>query len=172
METPSRAQQLARVRDFCAQHPGGVLFDETGGTLFDVAGAKTLALRLEEVELVEERTNRQTGGSYLVLRYADGHEVALADVGIAFAPDTRQTGPVTELPPVTCLRDYQSVVARLEHELFGHNDRPPTRETVRILMMSIAIVDGARAVGFDVGREERRLNELLNELERRAPNPA
>jgi hypothetical protein len=63
-------------------------------------------------------------------------------------------------------------VARIEHELYEHLDRPPTRETLRILMMCIAILDGARAVGFEVGREEKRLEQHLAELEKRAPNPA
>ncbi len=172
MNPSDRSAQLATVRDFCARHSGGVLFDETGGTLFDVAGAKTLPLRLAETAAVEPKTNSQTGGQYLVLRYSDGHEIALADVGIAFAPDTRQTGPIDELPPVSCLRDYQTLLGRLEHELYGHVDRPPTKETVRVLMMCIAILDGARAVGFEVGSEERKLEVHLAELERRAPPPS
>ncbi|MGQ0504906.1 MAG: hypothetical protein ACT4TC_06260 [Myxococcaceae bacterium] len=160
------------VRDYCAAHSQSVLFDETGGTLFDVAGVKTLPLRIADVESVASRVNAQTQGTYLVLRYSDGHEIALSDVGIAFAPNLRQTGAIDDLPPVACLRDYATLTARLEHELFGHLDRPPTRETVRVLMMCIAILDGARAVGFDVSREEKKLEHYLAEIEKRAPNPA
>jgi len=34
-------------------------------------------------------------------------------------------------------------------------------------MFCLAVVDGARDAGFDVGPEERRLERILNELETR-----
>jgi hypothetical protein len=36
--------------------------------------------------------------------------------------------------------------------------------------MSIALLDGARAAGLEVGREERRLEDLLRALEERGVN--
>ena len=36
-----------------------------------------------------------------------------------------------------------------------------------IAIFCLAVVDGARAVGFDVGPEERRLERILDELEAR-----
>lgn len=165
----TRSDNLALVREYCAKHAQAVLFDETGETLFDVAGAKTLPLRLDDVAAVEARTNQVTQVPYLLLRYSDGHELALSDVGIAFAPRITQTGPIEELPAVSCLRDYATLVGRIEHELYGHFDQPPTRETVRVVLMCIAILDGARTVGFDVDRETGRLEEHLSEIERRSP---
>jgi hypothetical protein len=38
--------------------------------------------------------------------------------------------------------------------------------------LCIAILDGARAAGFEVGREEAELEALLRELEKRAPPKA
>jgi hypothetical protein len=38
---------------------------------------------------------------------------------------------------------------------------------VRALLAAIALVDGARALGFDVGNEERILEGLLGSLEER-----
>ncbi|HME92493.1 MAG TPA: hypothetical protein VKE49_13770 [Myxococcaceae bacterium] len=171
MEDADRAARLSLIKSFCARHPDAVFFDEPGRTLMDVFSAKALPLELEKLATVEERTNPQTGRPYLVLQREDGTQLALAEVGIAFAPDTRNTGPVADLPDVVCLRDYRTILDRLRHELYGHPDREPSRGTLQLLLMCIAILDGARAQGLDVGREESELEHHLVELEKRAPRP-
>lgn len=164
-----RSEKLARLRAFLARPNPPVLFDEPGRMLLDVSSGKTLALDLAELEGVEERVDRGSGRPYLVLRFGDGRRLALTDAGIAFAPDFRNSGPVPELPEAVCFRDWSLLLARLEHELYAHPDREPSRDTVGLVMACIAVLDGARAQGFDVGREERRLETHLAELERRAP---
>lgn len=169
MEDTSRAARLALISGFCARHPNAVLFDEARKALLDVYSSKTLPLEIERLLSVEERTNQQTGRPYLVLQREDGSQFALAEVGIAFAPDTRNTGPVADLPDVVCLRDYLTILDRLKHELYGHPDREPDRGTLQLMLMCIATLDGARAQGLDVAREERELEHHLAELEKRAP---
>ncbi|HEY7220191.1 MAG TPA: hypothetical protein VH985_17530 [Candidatus Binatia bacterium] len=56
---------------------------------------------------------------------------------------------------------------RVDHYLHDHLDEPVPRECLDVVMLCIAIVDGARAVGFDVGDLEGELEKSLNELERR-----
>ncbi len=169
MEEPSRASQLIAIRSYCAKQPGSVLFDEPGESLMDVFSGKTLPLDLKDLVSVEQRTKAVTGEAYLVLSYVDGRQIALADVGIAFVPDTGSTGELPDLPQVVCFRDYATLLGRLKHELFDHADREPTRETVALLMSCLAIVDGARRAGFPVSREEKELAAHLAELEKRAP---
>ena len=169
MDESARAGQLQTIRDFCAKNPAAVLFDEPGEMLLDVFSSKTLPLSLKSLVSVQQRSKRNSGEPYLVLAYDDGRELALADVGVAFAPDTRNTGPLEDLPDVACFRDYATLRDRLKHELFGHPDREPTRGTVLLLMTCVAILDGARAQGFEVGREEKELESELEELEKRAP---
>jgi hypothetical protein len=60
---------------------------------------------------------------------------------------------------------------RLKHELYGHPDEPPTKGAARLVMMCLAILDGARAAGFEVGREEQELEVHLRELEQRQAPP-
>lgn len=171
MAETSRAQQLAKLRDHCTRSSHAVLFDEPGGLLLDVASGRTLLLDLPGLSSLDERRDRDTGRAYLLLVYGDGRRLALSEAGIAFPPDTRNTGALPDLPEAVCLRDYRGLLERLKHELYGHPDREPDRNTVRLLMMCIAVLDGARAAGFDVGREERELESHLRELERRAPAP-
>jgi len=176
MEPPdpdaSRSGKIAAVRAYCQAHPQAVLFDEHGESLFDVSGVKTLPLRAGDLQSVESREDKDTRQPYLRLWLGDGRQIALTAAGIAFAPDFRNTGPLQDLPEAVCFRDYRGLLERLKHDLYGHQDQPPTRATVRLLQMCIAIVDGARRMGFDVGREERELETHLTELEKRAPPAA
>jgi hypothetical protein len=48
-----------------------------------------------------------------------------------------------------------------------HPSDPVTRDHLDLFLFLLAIVDGARAVGFDVSREERRLERILGEIEAR-----
>lgn len=171
MGDASRAAQLTSIKSFCALYPQAVLFDEPGKALLDVFSAKSLPLELQELTSLEERSNQQTGRPYLVLQYEGGRQFAIAEVGIAFAPDTRNTGPLPNLPDVVCFRDYQTFLDRLKHELYGHPESEPSPGTLELLLMCIAILDGARTQGLDVGREEKQLEHHLAELEKRAPKP-
>jgi hypothetical protein len=77
------------------------------------------------------------------------------------------TGPLKDLPPVVCLRDFFTLKQRIDHYLFEHRDEAPTREALDLVMICIATLDGARAVGFDVGDLEGELEKSLTEIERR-----
>jgi len=171
MDASARTRQLDAIRSFCAQEPIGVLFDEAGELLMDVFSGKAVPLALQHLVSVEQRARKGTNAPYLVLTYDDGREMALADVGIAFAPDVANTGALEELPAVVCFRDYATLVGRLKHELFGHSDREPTQATTTLLMTCLAILDGARRMGFEIGREERELEAYLAELEKRVGAP-
>lgn len=162
-----RSTLLARLRQFCGTPGGGVLFDEPGGLFYDAASAKALGARLAALSAAELRQDKQSGRPYLALAYEDGVSLALTEAGVAFAPAFSNTGPLPELPSAVCLRDYFSIRDRLKHELYGHLDTAPSKDTVRLVLLCIAILEGARLVGFDVGREERELEQHLAELERR-----
>jgi len=104
----------------------------------------------------------------LVLLFDDGTQIALVDPGgVAFAPSTVNSGPVENLPAVVCLRDLLMFKQRVDHYLFEHADDAPPRECLNLIMICIAILDGARAVGFDVGDLEGELEKSLDEVERR-----
>ncbi|MBS1152550.1 MAG: hypothetical protein H6Q89_4248, partial [Myxococcaceae bacterium] len=106
----------------------------------------------------------------LGLLLEDGRALALTSGGIAFAPVFTHTGVLEELPAALCWSDFQPLLQQLKHELYGPPDVAPSGATVRVLMCCLAIIDGARAAGFDVGREEAELEWHLKELERRAPS--
>lgn len=165
MTVADRAAVLARLERFAREHPGSILFD--GELLLDVASGKTLPLDVGKISRLEERRDRQSGRPYLALGREDGGELALADQGIVFPPVTTGTGPIDGLPDAVSLRDLAGAEARLEHFLVAHPGEPADRTHVSLFLLCLAIVDGARAVGFDVSREERRLEAMLNDLEAR-----
>jgi hypothetical protein len=165
-----RAAQRALVEAFVRDRPAAILHDPTGPSLLDVASGKALPLDWARISHVAEGTNRETGAPFLSLLREDGRQVVLADVGVAFEPLTVSTGPLPGLPPVVCFRDFAATEARLVHYLRDHPDDPVTRSHLDLFFFLLALLDGARAVGFDVSREERRLEALLREIEvRRAP---
>jgi len=162
-----RAAQRALLERFVAAHPSALAYDAEGGLLLDVAAQKVLALDWARVAWLEERTDADSQRPYLALALGDGTSLALADQGLAFAPGTGSSGPLPGLPRAVCFRDLQAAEGRLTHFLLDHPDDAPERGHLETFFFCLAVVDGARAVGFDVGPEERRLERILNEIEAR-----
>lgn len=158
----------AKVRAWTDVHRQAVLYDDTTGTLLDVASGKSTRVAWSNLTAFEEKPHPETGETYLLLLFDSGNQIALVDPGgVAFAPATENSGPIDNLPPVVCLRDFFTLKQRVEHYLYDHPDEPPPREALDLVMICIATLDGARAVGFDVADLEGELEKSLNEIERR-----
>jgi len=138
--------------------------DGKGARLLEPGSGKELRLEWDQLSQVEEKSSALRASPYLMLAFHDGRQVALADVGFAFAPSTVNTGPLPDLPQVLCLRDFRHLTEGVE-ALLAEEGRE--KEALGAILVAIALLDGARAVGLDVSREERRLDALLHELERR-----
>ena len=157
----------AKVTKWVQNHRSAVLYDDESSSLLDVASGKSIHLPWREVKAFEEKVHPETKDAYLVLLFEDGRQIALVDPGgVAFEPARINTGPLGDLPPVVCLKDFYTLKQRVDHYLFEHRDDPPPKECLDLTMISIAILDGARAVGFDVGDLEGDLDKSLRELER------
>ena len=162
-----RTEQRATVERFARERPTAILYDDQAPALLDVGSGKSVALDWRRVERVAEGRNLETGAPYLALLRDDGRQLLLTDAGLAFAPSTAGTGPLPGLPPAVCFRDFASVEARLTHYLVDHAGEPVTRSHLDLFFFLLALLDGARDVGFDVSREERALERLLAEIEAR-----
>lgn len=161
-------QAKTKVRAWIETHQHAVLYDEESSSLMDVTSGRTVRLPWREVKAFEEKVHPETQDSYLVLLFENGTQVALVDPGgIAFAPSTENTGPLRDLPPVVCLKDFFTLKGRVDHYLYDHPDEPPPKEVLDFVMICIATLDGARAVGFDVADLEGELEKSLNEIEGR-----
>jgi hypothetical protein len=166
MENPAQAK-LAVAR-WISRHKHAAVYDDESSTLLDVASGKSTRLAWRELKAYEQKVHPETGEPYLVFLFEDGRQIALVDPGgVAFAPSTENSGPVQGLPAVVCLRDFLTLKRRVDHYLYDHADEPPPRECLDMIMTCIAILDGARAVGFEVGDLERELEQSLSEVERR-----
>jgi hypothetical protein len=162
-----RAAQRALLERSVRSRPGSVLWDAPTSTLLDVFSGKALRLDWTRIEAMDERTDPTTRRAYLVLRLDTGVEIAVADPGIAFPPVTAGTGPIEALPAAVCFRDLAAAEGRLEHFLVDHPGERPEKVHVTAFLFCLAVVDGARAAGFDVSAEERRLERILADLEAR-----
>lgn len=157
-----------QVAGWVKRHPQAVLYDEEGSTILDVASGKSIGLSWPDLTHFEEKLHPETKDTYLVLLFENGNQIALVDPGgIAFAPSTENTEQLRDLPPVVCLKDFQTLKGRIDHSLYDHPDEPPPKEILDLVMICIATLDGARAVGFDVADLEGELEKSLREVERR-----
>ena len=149
-------------------HRHCVLYNEDSATILDVSSGKSIRLAWNDLKAFEEKIHPETQEPYLVLFFESGLQLALVDPGgIAFAPSTENSGPIESLPQVVCLRDFLTLKNRIDHYLYDHPDQPPPRECLDMVMICIATLDGARALGFDVSDLEGELEKSLREIERR-----
>jgi hypothetical protein len=161
-------QARSKIAQWVERHPQAALYDAESATLLDVASGKSILFPWREFQAFEEKVHPETKDTYLVFLFEDGRQIALVDPGgVAFAPSAANTGPLKDLPPVVCLRDFLTLKQRVDHHLYAHPDEAPPREALDAVMLCIAILDGARAMGFDIGDLEGDLEKSLNELERR-----
>ncbi len=161
-------QAKRKIRAWCEAHKQAVLYNEEDSTVLDVASGKSTRLSWRDLTAFEEKIHPETKDRYLVLLWENGNQIALVDPGgVAFAPSTENSGALRDLPPVVCLKDYFTLRGRVDHYLYDHPDEPPPKECLDWVMICIATLDGARAVGFDVGDLERDLEKSLAEIERR-----
>ena len=160
------ARQL--VRRWSEAHQSVVVYDDESAILRDVTSGKGVKLWWRDVNAFEEKRHPETHDTYVVLLFENGMQLALVDPGgVAFAPIFDNSGRVEQLPAIVCLRDFFTLKQRVDHYLHDHRDEEPPRECLDLVMSCIAILDGARGVGFDVGDLESELEITLSELERR-----
>ena len=162
-------QAKAKLTEWVQRHRRVVLYDEANSTLLDVASGKSLLLPWREFKWLEEKVHPETKELYLVVLFENEKQIALVDPGgIAFSTPEINTEPLKYLPPVVCLKDFYTLKQRIDDDLSTHQGELPSTECVALVMVCIAILEGARFVGFDVDDMEREVEKYLRELERRA----
>lgn len=72
------------------------------------------------------------------------------------------SGDLPNAPDVVSFGDFQKLYREAQHAAEEPSRR---RDALDLMMLLVAIVDGGRAAGFDVGPEEERLERLLQRLE-------
>jgi hypothetical protein len=138
--------------------------DGKGARLLEPGTGKELHVLWDELEGAEERSSPLRPSPYLILLFSDGRQIALAEVGFAFAPATVNTGPLPDLPATFCFADFRHLAQGVESLLEAEGRE---KEALGAILMSIALLDGARAAGLPVAKEERCLDGLLRRLEER-----
>lgn len=132
--------------------------------LLELFSGKTRLIKADEIEAIEERPNTvNPAESYVALRFNSGRQLVLSAQGFAFPPDFSNTGPLPLPNQVYCMQDYQQLMNQLRH-LAAEADRG--RDSLTLIMVLIAVLDGAKAVGLDVDAETEAVDEILATLEK------
>lgn len=161
-----RHPQFEILLRWLQSHPGPFSSREEGDDLevLEHFSGKTLSLKSAAIQAFEERNNSVTPGeTYVVLLLNSGRQLVLSAQGIAFAPDFTNTGPLSLPNQVYCLQDYHQLMNQLRH-VAAEAERG--REALEIIMVLIALLDGARAIGLEVDAETQAVESILATLER------
>lgn len=134
-------------------------------TVLENDSGKQLRFAMGQVLQVEDDRSPDTGTRYLRLWLDDGRHLALSGIGFVFQPLTHSTGPLPDLPPAASFRDFQKLYRHLDHLMTDHHEGRE-REALQVLMVLLAFLDGARALGLSVDEEERTLEPILERLEK------
>ena len=159
-------QVKSMILKWVAQNPGVFAVQEEGAQLhlMEYFSGKQRALIPATIESAELKQNPEKRGDYLVLLLETGHQLVLCPQGFAFAPDFTNTGPM-ELPvAVFCMADYQRMYQSLKHLAYDHPEQG--RDGIELVMVLIALLDGARNAGLEVDKETERVEVLLEALEK------
>ncbi len=133
-------------------------------TVIENFSKKTLTFSYGQVVSVQEARSPQTQTRYVRVKLDDERAFALAGVGIVFAPSFASTGPLPECPPTASFRDFEKLYRHVSHVVDEHHEGHEL-EALQVFNVLLAFLDGARAIGLDVGEEERRLESILEKLE-------
>lgn len=159
---------LTQMTAWLAANPLAFAHREDGDTLTLVERdtEKMRSLSGDGVVEVHEKRNLQSGVAYPILVLESGAQLAITDIGFCFSPSFVSTGEIPGAPEVVSFGDFRKLYREAQH---AAEDPARRRDALDFMMLCITIVDGARAVGFDVSPEEERLERLLRRLEGGAP---
>jgi len=138
-------------------------FDGFTLTLNELSSQKQITFDLRTITQHRLKENPQTHEKYLNLLFDNGIEVVLFLAGVGFSPNFANTGPIPDAPPVSCMEDYFRLLGDLT-SIVKESDRK--NDAILLFNILISILDGAKAVGLDVGREEEELDKYLSQFEK------
>lgn len=153
-------------------HPGVFAFQEEGEKLLllESHSGKSLSLKSGDVDQLEERKNTiLPAETYVLILLRNGQQLALSSHGFAFPPDFDNTGPMPLPSQVYCMEDFNELFKKLKH-LASETER--RQEALTLILLLIAILDGAKAVGLEVDRESQEVDDILEKLEKEQTLPS
>jgi len=160
-----RNPKLEILLRWLQKNPGLFSIREEGGDLevLELYSGKGLKVGGSTVSAVEERNNSANPAeTYVILLFDSGRQVVFSKQGLAFPPDFSNTGELSLPNQVYCFQDFKNLMNQLRH-VAAEADR--SREALQIIMVLIALLDGARAVGLAVDAETQAVEEILAKLE-------
>ncbi|MCB0351690.1 MAG: hypothetical protein KDD38_10935 [Bdellovibrionales bacterium] len=111
---------------------------------------------------IEEVLSRQDsdGRDFLQVNFLDGRKILITERLVGFKPAETAGLDLRKLPKVVTTPDLVSVVEAIEESVNGHGHRAEEIDVLRRVFDSV--LNGAEAVGFEVGAERNWLNFITN----------
>lgn len=120
---------------------------------------RSLSFDAKNVEEVLSRYDSD-GRHFLQVNFLDGRKILLTERLVGFKPAETAGLDLRKLPKVVTTPDLVSVIEAIEESVNTHGHRAEEIDVLRRVFDSV--LNGAEAVGFEVGAERNWLNFIAN----------
>jgi hypothetical protein len=120
---------------------------------------RSIRFSIDQIEEVLSRQDAE-GNDFLQVNFVDGKKILVTEKLVGFKPAETSGLDLRKLPKVVTTPDLVSVVEAIEESVNNHGYRSEEIDVLRRVFDSV--LNGAEAVGFDVGSERSWLNFIAN----------
>jgi len=145
------------ITNYIQGSPGLEVRDGGEGELsiFQKVDGRSLRFSLQKVEEVLSRQDSE-GRGFLQINFVDGRKILLTERLVGFKPAEISGLDLRKLPKVVTTPDLVSVIEAIEESVNTHGYRAEEVDVLRRVFD--AVLNGAEAIGFEVGPERSWLN--------------
>ncbi|MCP5468187.1 MAG: hypothetical protein H7A32_02845 [Deltaproteobacteria bacterium] len=155
-----------QILSWIRKNPGIFLVQENKKeiSLQEIYSQKELKIQLSKITDSEEKKNSLNPlETYLILLLDNASQLVLCQQGIAFPPDFTHSGELNLPNAVYCIKDINNFLHQLRH-LALESDR--RKEALELILILIALLDGAKKIGLQVQEETQEVEGILNLIEK------
>lgn len=140
---------------------GGLVLkkDEAEISILQKIDGRSLKFKFAMVEEVISRLDSD-GKGFLQVNFTNGRKILITENLVGFKPAETSGLDLRKLPKVVTTPDLVSVIEAIEDSVNNHGQKAEEIDVLRRVFDSV--LNGAEAVGFEVGHERNWLNFIAN----------
>lgn len=150
----------AAIAAFIEQAPGlSVQIIDGQMSIFQKADGRSIRFGVQTIEEVLSRQDAD-GHEFLQVNFHNGHKILITEKLVGFKPAETTGLDLRKLPKVVTTPDLVSVIEAIEESVNSHGYKSEEIDVLRRVFDSV--LNGAEAVGFEVGVERNWLSFVAN----------
>jgi hypothetical protein len=160
-KTTTGTQLDQQIKTFVERSSGLEVKTDNSGTLsiFQKVDGRSIRIITDKIEEVLARQDSD-GRDFLQVNFFDGRKILITERLVGFKPAETAGLDLRKLPKVVTTPDLVSVVEAIEESVNSHGHRAEEVDVLRRVFDSV--LNGAEAVGFEIGPERSWLNFITS----------